>query len=326
MRVLLVIAVLVVAVSAQQCSDSNCQLPNCRCFNDRTTPGKLQKNDIPQIVMVSFEGTVTKTNVEFYKAILQETNPNNCAGRGTFFITDEGSDYSVIKALYDDGHEVGISSIRGTAPNSSTDWINEFKKVKSQLESVGVKSGDINGVRVPQLSIGSDNQFIGMGSNGLNYDSSCSNAGLSDASTMIWPFTMDYMPTATCDNGAAPTLPFPGKWEVLISDYHDLSGDKLPCVVPSACRNITTKRDAFDLFFASFTDHYTNLRTPFNMLVDPAWASNPDLRDGTIEFLQYVRAAFGNSVWIVPIQKTIQWIQNPTPIANLTTFAPWGCK
>ena len=36
-----------------------------------------------------------------------------------------------------------------------------FTEVKSQLESVGVKSGDINGVRVPQLSIGSDNQFIG---------------------------------------------------------------------------------------------------------------------------------------------------------------------
>ncbi|KAH3700541.1 hypothetical protein DPMN_075520 [Dreissena polymorpha] len=87
---------------------------------------QLQKNDIPQIVMVSFEGTITKTNVEFYKAILQETNPNNCAARGTFFITDEGSDYSVIKALYNDGHEVGISSIRGTAPSSFTDWINEF--------------------------------------------------------------------------------------------------------------------------------------------------------------------------------------------------------
>jgi len=42
-----------------------------------------------------------------------------------------------------------------------------------------------------------------------------------------------------------------GVWEVMIGDYHDLTGEKLPCVVPSACRNVTTKRDSFDLFFNS---------------------------------------------------------------------------
>jgi len=42
---------------------------------------------------------------------------------------------------------------------------------------------------------------------------------------------------------------FTGKWEMVIADLHDITGDNLPCVVPSACRNMTTKRDAFDLFF-----------------------------------------------------------------------------
>lgn len=31
------------------------------------------------------------------------------------------------------------------------------------------------------------------------------------------------------------------------------------------------------------------------MIIDPAWAANEDLRDGTIQFLQYVRASFAVS-------------------------------
>jgi hypothetical protein len=42
-----------------------------------------------------------------------------------------------------------------------------------------------------------------------------------------------------------------------------------------------------------FADHYNGNRTPFLMIVDPAWAANQDKRDGTTEFLQYIRAAFG---------------------------------
>ena len=47
--------------------------------------------------------------------------------------------------------------------------------------------------------------------------------------------------------------------------------------------------------FIRFTDHFTGKRSPFNMIVDAAFISNQDLRDGLIEFLQYTRAAFGVS-------------------------------
>jgi len=49
-----------------------------------------------------------------------------------------------------------------------------------------------------------------MGSNGLLYDSSCSNVNYADASTFLWPYTLDYVPTASCDNGDAPDKPFRG--------------------------------------------------------------------------------------------------------------------
>jgi hypothetical protein len=45
-------------------------------------------------------------------------------------------------------------------------------------------------------------------------------------------------------------------------------------------------------FYFRFAGHYNGNRAPFLMIVDPSWASNQDKRDGTAEFLQYIRSAF----------------------------------
>ncbi|XP_045185641.2 chitin deacetylase 7-like [Mercenaria mercenaria] len=326
MQLLCLLLSALIGLSVQQCDPKTCFIPNCRCYNDRSPPGGLTISETPQIVMVSFEGTINAENIKSYKPIFSGvTNPNNCPARGTFFIEDSGTDYEIVKALSDEGHEIGITSVDGKAPSTSDGWIYMIKKVRSQLIGYGIDLKDVKGVRAPELAPGGDYELIGIGRNKMLYDSSCSNAGLSTAGTLTWPYTFDYMPTASCDNGKEPASRFPGKWEVPVADLHDISGEKLPCPVPSACRNITTKKDAFDLFFKAFSDHYNGNRTPFLMIVDPAWASKQDLRDGTTEFLQYVRTAFGKNVWIVPILRALQWIQTPVPIANLTTFAPWQC-
>ncbi|XP_060601484.1 chitin deacetylase 7-like [Ruditapes philippinarum] len=327
MRLSLLLLSALVGLSLQQCDPKRCTIPNCRCYDDRTIPGSLSKSETPQIVMVSFEGTINSDNIKDYLPIFQSvTNPNNCPARGTFFIEDSGTAYDLVKDISSDGHEIGISSVDGNAPSSSTGWIDMIKKVSSELEGHNIDLKEVKGVRAPQLAMGGNAEMTGIGSSNLLYDSSCSSVSFSSANTLIWPYTFDYMPTAACDNGNAPTLPFPGRWEVPIADLHDINGDKLPCVVPSGCRNITTKRDAFDIFFNAFAGHYNGNRAPFLMIVDPSWASNQDKRDGTAEFLQYIRSAFTNEVWIVPIQKALEWIQKPVPIAELNDFAPWQCK
>lgn len=312
--------------SLQQCDPTRCLPPKCRCYNDKTAPGNLSVSDIPQIVMVSFEGTINKENILFYNAIFSDLmNPNDCPARGTFFIQDDGSEYRLIKQLYDQGHEIGIHSLDGKAPNDSSSWISTLQSVLQNLNDVGIKQENVRGVRVPQLAIGGNDEFIGIGTVKMLYDSSCANSEFSDAASLKWPYTYDYVPSASCDIGQAPDKPFAGKWEVYISDLHDLDSSKTPCPVPSACHNITTKKNAFDLFFNAFADHYNGGRTPFLMIVDPAFASINDLRDGTIEFLQYIRAAFGTEVWVVPIFDMLQWMQQPTPIKDILNFAPWKC-
>jgi len=308
----------------QTCDPKQCVLPNCRCV-DTTPPGGIKVGDVPQIVMVTFENSITIANVDQYRTLFNINNPNGCPIRGTFFIEDEGTDYTLVKTLYDEGHEIGINSVDGTLPTDDTAWIDMYRSVKIKLINNGIADPDILGTRAPELAPGGSDQLIGLGNNGLLYDSSCARTGWSDKDTLVWPFTFDY-PTPACDNGDAPSFPFNGYWEVPIADLHDLSSERLPCATPSACRNITTKADAFNLFFTAFVDHYNGNRAPMLMIIDPQWAANNDLLQGTIEFLDYIRAAFPAETWIVPVRKALSWVQDPVPIANTTSFAPWGCN
>lgn len=327
MMLRLVLLWALIGLSLQICEPSTCKIPNCRCFNDATAPGDLPKSEIPQIVMVSFEGTINYDNINNYRQIFASvSNPNNCPARGTFFIQDVGSDYKLISSLRIEGHEIGVFSVNGIAPTNSTGWIDAIKQVRAELESVGINLNDVKGVRAPELAYGGTGELIGVATNGMLYDSSCSSAAFSDSNTYLWPYTFDYLPTGSCDNGKQTTYTFPGKWEVPVADLHDISGDKLPCSFPSACRNITSKRDAFDLFFNAFSDHYNGRRTPFLMIIDPAWAADKNKRDGTAEFLQYTRAVFGDNVWIVTIAQALQWVQEPVPVSVAKTFVPWQCN
>jgi len=80
------------------------------------------------MIMLSFDGTVNQENIKYYRTIFNQlTNPNGCPARGTFFIEDQGTAYALVKTLYDEGHEIGIQSVDGKAPGSSTEWIDQLK-------------------------------------------------------------------------------------------------------------------------------------------------------------------------------------------------------
>jgi hypothetical protein len=275
--------------------------------------------------MVTMENSVNQGDVEDYTAMFNIVNPNGCAIRGTFFIEDQDSDYNTVQSLYQQGHEIGINTLKGTNPTDQTGWVDMYKTIKENLVQKGIDEKDILGARAEGFAVGDDDQLSAMGDNGLKFDSSCVRVAWSDKDTHVWPYTLDFAGPA-CDIGQAPKKPFPGYWEVPIADLHDLTPDGTPCPAPSACRNVTSKADAFDIFFNAFEGHYQGGRTPFLMVIDPVWAKNKEFREGTIEFLDYIRASFPDEVWIVPAGKAIEWIKDPVPLANITTFAPWGCS
>ena len=70
---------------ATVCTESGCRLPECFCSGSRIPKG-LSSSDIPQFVMMSFDGSVNMENIEDYEKIFSEDrkNPNGCPIKGLF--------------------------------------------------------------------------------------------------------------------------------------------------------------------------------------------------------------------------------------------------
>lgn len=67
----------------------------------------------PQIILLTFDGAINGNNYDHYQKVLADTrkNPNGCPLKGTFFISHEYSDYSMIQNLASKGHEIGVETI-----------------------------------------------------------------------------------------------------------------------------------------------------------------------------------------------------------------------
>lgn len=67
---------------APACDQSQCVLPDCFCSPDGTQiPGKLEPNQVPQMIMITFDDAINNNNIDIYEKIFKEgrNNPNGCA-------------------------------------------------------------------------------------------------------------------------------------------------------------------------------------------------------------------------------------------------------
>lgn len=321
MRVLIFVAA-VIGIVYGQCNSSNCKLPNCRCFSDNGIPGGLPAAEVPQMVVITMDYSLNSDFSELYDLLFQYKNPNDCPSTGTFFIQDLNTDYNIVRSFYNRKFEIGISSVDGSIPTDQNGWINMIKSVKDKITNVGVNSKDVKGYRAPQLSFGGTPEFIGIGDNDMLYDAGCITSLYDSENTFKWPYTYDFVPGASCNGQSAPVdLKFIGKWQVLIPDFK-FGGTR--CEVPQACTNVITKKDAFDILYDNFVVHYEGNRTPYYVIIDAAWMKTDYKREATVEFVEYIRAAFPDT-YLVSVIQSLQWVQQPTPIANITSFPPWSC-
>ena len=86
-----------------ECDPAACLLPSCFCSADGTRapgvePGGLEISDVPQMITISFNGAITKENMEMYERIFTDDtlNPNGCTAKGTFFVSHKYTNYSAV--------------------------------------------------------------------------------------------------------------------------------------------------------------------------------------------------------------------------------------
>ena len=105
----------------------------------------FQAADTPQMIIVSFENNIDKSNVDLYLSLLKEYNPNGCPAHGSFYIEDDNSDYGIIKQLYGGGHEIGIHSLDGKSPTGSG-WIDMYKS-KCLMVNIPTLTANLSAIR-----------------------------------------------------------------------------------------------------------------------------------------------------------------------------------
>ena len=78
MGLVALVSVAVAQQTAEQCNPDYCRLPDCYCGGNKI-PGGLKPEQIPQLVLLTFDDAVNDLNKAFFKKLYEgRTNPNGC--------------------------------------------------------------------------------------------------------------------------------------------------------------------------------------------------------------------------------------------------------
>ncbi|XP_071561543.1 uncharacterized protein Cda5 isoform X2 [Temnothorax nylanderi] len=307
---------------AAKCRRDVCLLPDCSCGGS-DIPGDYLPEEIPQIVLLTFDDSVNDLNKGLYADLFEKgrKNPNGCPISATFYVSHEWTDYSQVQNLYASGHEIASHTVSHSFGEqfSARKWAREVAGQREILAAYGgVKLEDVKGMRAPFLSVGGNNMFKMLWDTNFTYDSSMP---IYENRPPSWPYTLDYKLFHDCMIPPCPTRSYPGLWEVPMVMWQDLNGGR--CSMGDACSNPPTPDGVYKMLIKNFERHYTTNRAPFGLFYHAAWFTQPHHKEGFLSFLDTIVAM--DDVWVITNWQALQWIRNPTPLALLHTFEPFGC-
>merc|ERR1712119_100734 len=268
---------------ADDCDPDLCRLPECFCsVSGREIPGGLSAEDVPQMIMLSFDDAINNNNMEIFNQLLNGKlkNPNGCDIKATFFVSHRYNNYSMAQELYRRGHEMATHSIthdneekywdNGTEDN----WAAEMGGARDLMVKWGnIPAEDIYGSRAPLLRLGGNGQYSALEQEGFVYDSS-----------MVAPLSNP------------PFWPYP----LAFSAPHRCHGNFQVC--PTRSHNLLTH---------NFIRHYEQNRAPMGLFLHAAWLKKqPEMLDALQFWLDEVLATY-NDVYLVTMSQVLAWMQSP---------------
>jgi peptidoglycan/xylan/chitin deacetylase (PgdA/CDA1 family) len=309
--------------TAAKCRKDVCLLPDCYC-GGKDIPGDLPIEQVPQIVLLTFDDSVNDLNKQLYSDLFERgrVNPNGCPISATFYVSHEWTDYSQVQNLYSDGHEMASHTVSHSFGEqfSLKKWAREIAGQREILSAYGgVKLEDIRGMRAPFLSIGGNKMFKMLHDFNFTYDSSMP---VYENRPPSWPYTLDYKIFHDCMIPPCPTKSYPGVWEVPMVMWQDLNGGR--CSMGDACSNPSDAEGVTKMIMKNFERHYTTNRSPFGLFYHAAWFTQPHHKEGFIKFLDTINAM--KDVYIVTNWQALQWVRDPTPLSRINSFQPFQCN
>jgi len=310
---------------AKPCNPDACKLPNCLC-GSTDPPGGLNPKEIPQLVLLTFDDAVSIQNSHFYEqAFNGRKNPDGCPIGTTYFLSHDNTNYSAVHDLWARGHEIALHSITHQPPTEH--WrdmtveghMEEFADEEVIISNFAqIPIDELKGLRIPFLQLSGDNSFEMMQKAGLKYDCSWPTQAFIDYG--FWPYTLDYQSVQDCHLPPCPMSSFPGKWVVPMVDWRDLEGQS--CAMVDACRIIPKETDEIVAWMIeNFNRHYNGTRSPFGFFVHAAWfLQTPIHFEAYLKFIDYLQTL--KEVYIVSIQRALEWVQKPSTLDNLKNSWP----
>ncbi|KAI9027447.1 hypothetical protein CLU79DRAFT_739243 [Phycomyces nitens] len=293
------------STSAYSCDPNTCKAPTCMCAS-QSPPGGLSPKDVPQMVVVTFDDSIQDALYQTAKKMLSSTNPNGCPAHGTWYVSMEYTDFSLVQQWYASGNEIADHTYSHVGSPSAK----EISSCKSMLNTYGgIPNGKLQGFRAPFLNYTKETLSTIADQNFL-YDSSAS--GVTDDA--YWPYTLDNGMANDCWTGicAAGQVKLPGVWEVPM--YAVLDNKSIPQLMDVYLAG--EPQDVTQWSMDAFNKKYEGNRQPFGVYVHPTHLTTypglPDpkpMLDGVLSFLQTIAAK--PDVWFVTNQQLLQWMKNP---------------
>lgn len=317
-----------------KCSASNCKLPECHCAG-HSIPGGLRPEDVPQVVLITFDDAVNWDNWELYLRLFppdgSRRNPNGCPIGATFFVSHNFSDYCMVRKLHAGGQEIADHSVTHRLPHAwwaeanNLDISHEILTQRKNLADLAeIPIADIKGWRSPFLQPSGDNMFEVLHQHNFTYDATMTYPFPRNVySPVMWPFTLDYSYTLVCNIQPCPKNVYPGFWivpVVVMMDYRE----HLPCAYLDHCTNEPRNQDeTFEMLWKNFLRNYRTNRAPMYVNLHSIWLETGFHLDAMDEFL--LRLGTMKDVFVLPIHKSLDWVRQPTPLAQIHDFGPWQC-
>ncbi|KAK8375122.1 hypothetical protein O3P69_011333 [Scylla paramamosain] len=315
---------------ALPCDPILCTLPYCHCSEDGYgIPGGLNANQVPQMIMLTFDGAINDLNYETYSNIFlnNRTNPNGCPIRGTFFVSHEYTNYQQVEDFYSRGHEIAVGSVSrraGLEDEGEEAWTGEMVTMREILTKfAGVRTEDLKGQRGPHLKPGREAQYEVLSAYGFTWDSTINNP---PTTPPVWPYSLEYKLPHECRSGSCPTRSFPGVWELpMNSHFKDTSFQGGFCPYLDQCNfSYQNEAEVLEWLISDFQRHYTTNRAPYIMALTTNWFQTKVLEDALHAFIDYTMQY--EDIYYVTMTEALQWVTTPQPLHELSRFQPWNCE
>ncbi|KAI8975007.1 hypothetical protein BDB01DRAFT_908592 [Pilobolus umbonatus] len=307
--------------SAYACDSSLCKIENnCLCAT-KSPPGGLSAEDTPQFVTITFDDSVQDGLSKTARSMLNVINPNGCPGHGTWFVSIEYTDFSLVQQWYADGHEIADHTFSHVGSPSSQ----EIMSCKAALSAYGgVPSNKIQGFRAPFLNYTKET-LKSVSELGFTYDSSTSAV----TEDVFWPYTLNHGVANDCWSGicAVGEVTLPGLWEIPM--YAVLGKADVPQLMDVYLYGTSEEVKTWTL--DAFNRHYNGNRQPFGIYVHPthltAYPQMADRSEQLEAVLESIRTiASRPNVWFVTNEQLLKYMKNPVKASELGKQDYMMCK